>query len=86
MALNITTPLTDRDVGSLKIGDEVMLNGKLYTARDAAHKRLIELLDSGEELPIDLEGQVIYFVGPTPAPPGRGIGSAGPTTSNPMDP
>jgi fumarate hydratase subunit beta len=70
---------------SLKAGDEVLLSGRLLTARDAAHKRLCELLDRGEELPIDLQDQVIYFVGPTPARPGRVIGSAGPTTSSRMD-
>ncbi|MFC2076588.1 Fe-S-containing hydro-lyase [candidate division KSB1 bacterium] len=85
MAQDITTPLTDRVVAHLKIGDEVMMNGLLFTARDAAHKRLVELLDKGEELPIDVKGQVIYFVGPTPAKPGRVIGSAGPTTSYRMD-
>ena len=85
MALEITTPLTDQDVEKLKIGDDVLMSGKLYTARDAAHKRLVELMDKGEELPVDIVGQVIYFVGPTPARPGQVIGSAGPTTSYRMD-
>ena len=78
-------PLSDEDVERLKIGDEVRITGKIYTARDAAHKRLLELVEKGEELPIDLKGQIIYYVGPSPAPPGKPIGSAGPTTSGRMD-
>lgn len=70
---------------SLRAGDRVLLSGVIYTARDAAHKRLYDLLQAGEELPVDLRGQVIYFVGPTPARPGQVIGSAGPTTSGRMD-
>lgn len=70
---------------ALSIGDMVSLSGKLYTARDAAHARLLALLAEGKELPFDLSGQIIYFTGPTPAPPGRPIGSAGPTTSYRMD-
>lgn len=81
----LTTPLTDRDILQLKTGDRVLLNGTIYTARDAAHKRLVETLDQGLELPFELKGAVIYYVGPTPAPPGRPIGSAGPTTSYRMD-
>ena len=81
----ITTPLTNEIIRSLKAGDEVAISGVLYTARDAAHKRLCELIEQKKELPIPLEGSVIYFVGPTPAPPGRVIGSAGPTTSARMD-
>ena len=81
----ITTPLTDEIVMDLRIGDNVLISGVIYTARDAAHKRLVELLDKGESLPIDLKGQVIYFVGPTPAKPGQVIGSAGPTTSYRMN-
>lgn len=84
--VTLTTPLTDEMVSSLSIGDKVFLNGILYTARDAAHKRLIELLDSGKTLPFDIRGQVIYYVGPSPAKPGRVIGAAGPTTSYRMDP
>jgi fumarate hydratase subunit beta len=84
--INLTTPLTDAMVSSLEIGDKVFLSGVLYTARDAAHKRLIELLDAGKALPFDLRGQVIYYVGPSPAKPGRVIGAAGPTTSYRMDP
>lgn len=81
----ITTPLTDDAVRSLRAGDEVAISGVVYTARDAAHKRLCELVKQGKELPIPIKGQVLYFVGPTPAPPGRVIGSAGPTTSARMD-
>ncbi|MCK4738765.1 MAG: Fe-S-containing hydro-lyase [Deltaproteobacteria bacterium] len=81
----ITPPLTDADVKNLKIGDKVLITGTLFTARDAAHKRLIDLLDKGEELPFELKGQLIYYVGPTPPKPGQVIGSAGPTTSGRMD-
>jgi fumarate hydratase subunit beta len=81
----MTTPLTDEDIEKLKIGDIVYLSGTIYTARDAAHKRLVDLIDAGKELPFDLKGSVIYFVGPTPPKPGEPIGSAGPTTSYRMD-
>ena len=81
----ITTPLSLSDVCSLRAGDEVAISGVLLTGRDQAHKRLCDLIDAGEELPVDLEGQVIYFVGPSPAREGRAIGSAGPTTSSRMD-
>ncbi len=81
----ITTPMTDEMVESLKIGDTVSITGTVYTARDAAHKRLVELLDKGEKLPFDIHGQIIYFVGPTPAKPGKVIGSAGPTSSYRMN-
>ncbi|MEE9165588.1 MAG: Fe-S-containing hydro-lyase [Nitrospinota bacterium] len=84
--IKITTPLSDEVINSLKSGDQVSINGILYTARDAAHKRLIDLLDRGDELPFDIKGQIIYYVGPTPAKPGAIIGSAGPTTSYRMDP
>ena len=83
--IKITTPLSDEVVDSLKSGDQVSIKGILYTARDAAHKRLIDLLDHGDELPFDIKGQIIYYVGPTPAKPGAIIGSAGPTTSYRMD-
>lgn len=82
---NLTTPLSSEDTKMLKSGDTVFLSGTIYTARDAAHKRLVELIDAGKELPFDLEGSVIYFVGPTPPKPGDPIGSAGPTTSYRMD-
>ena len=78
-------PLTDSVVRSLKVGDEVLISGVIYTARDMAHKRLCEAIDAGKPLPFELEGAVIYFVGPTPARPGKVIGSAGPTTSSRMD-
>ncbi len=83
--IKLTTPLSDDDVERLKIGDKVSLNGIIYTGRDAAHKRLIELLDQGKSLPFDIQGQIIYYVGPSPAKPGQPIGSAGPTTSYRMD-
>ena len=83
--IKLETPLTSGAVLSLKPGDEVSISGVIYTARDVAHKRLCGLIDSGEELPFALEGAIIYFVGPTPARPGRVIGAAGPTTSSRMD-
>jgi fumarate hydratase subunit beta len=85
-AIQITAPLTDDTVLMLKIGDSVLINGIMYTGRDSAHKRLIETLDRGEVLPVDFEGQIIYYAGPAPARPGRPIGSVGPTTSYRMDP
>ena len=81
----ITTPLIDKVLEGLHIGDKLLITGVIYTGRDAAHKRLIELIDQGKELPFDIQGQIIYFVGPAPAKPGRPIGSAGPTTSYRMD-
>lgn len=78
-------PLTEADVRILKVGDEVLITGPVYTARDIAHKRLCRMIDAGEKLPVELAGAVIYFVGPTPAAPGRVIGAAGPTTSSRMD-
>jgi len=81
----LTTPLSTQDVEKLNIGDKVLLSGVLYTGRDAAHKRLFDLIAEEKELPIDIQGQVIYYVGPTPAKPGKPIGSAGPTTSYRMD-
>ena len=83
--VHLTTPLSQETTTNLRIGQQVLLNGVIYTGRDAAHKRLVELLDQGKELPIDLKGQIIYYVGPSPASPGRVIGSAGPTTSGRMD-
>ena len=85
VAIEISTPLTDEVVARLKAGDNVRISGVLYTARDAAHKRLVALLAERKELPMDIRGQIIYYVGPTPARPGRPIGSAGPTTSYRMD-
>ena len=82
----IRLPLMDEAIAGLRIGDHVAFSGVIHTARDAAHKRLIALADAGEALPLDLRGQVIYYVGPTPARPGRVIGSAGPTTAMRLDP
>ena len=83
--IKLTTPFSAETVNKLQAGDQVLLSGVIYTGRDAAHKRLCELLDAGKELPIELKDQVIYFVGPSPAKPGKPIGSAGPTTSYRMD-
>ena len=82
----ITTPLDETAARGLRAGDTVLLSGVIYTGRDAAHKKLLAMLDAGEALPMELKDQIIYFVGPCPAPPGRPIGSAGPTTSYRMDP
>lgn len=82
---HITLPLSDEVIESLRVGDYVYLTGPVYTARDAAHKRMIAALEAGEPLPIDIRGQVVYYVGPTPAKPGAVIGSAGPTTAERMD-
>jgi fumarate hydratase subunit beta len=81
----VTTPLTDEDVASLKAGDRVRITGVLYTARDAAHARLLPLMEKGERLPIDVKGAIIYYTGPTPAQPGDVAGSIGPTTASRMD-
>jgi len=80
-----TTPVTEEQMRQLNAGDIVYLNGDIFTARDAAHKKLVDLIEAGKELPFDLEGSIIYFVGPTPPKPGEPIGSAGPTTSYRMD-
>ena len=85
MEYRLTTPVTKEDLAPLRAGDTVILSGIVYTARDAAHKRMMERLDRGEELPFDLNGSAIYYVGPTPEKPGEVIGSAGPTTSGRMD-
>lgn len=85
MSRKIHTPLTREEARTLRAGESCLLSGVIYTARDAAHKRLCERLDRGEELPMDIRDAVIYFVGPTPAKPGQAIGSAGPTTSYRMD-
>lgn len=84
-AIHITNPISEQELLKLKAGDRVLLSGTIYTARDAAHKRMFETLQRGEELPFDVAGQTIYYVGPTPAKPGAVIGSAGPTTSGRMD-
>jgi len=83
--IRLKTPLNDKDVEKLKIGDRVLISGSIYTGRDAAHKRLSDLMKEGKNLPFDIKGQVIYYVGPTPARPGQVFGSAGPTTSYRMD-
>lgn len=85
MPKKIHLPLTDDIIGELRSGDEVLLKGPMYVARDAAHRRMVEALDKGEPLPFDISGQTIYYMGPSPAPPGKVIGSAGPTTSSRMD-
>jgi fumarate hydratase subunit beta len=85
MAKKITLPLSEETIKDLRAGDDVLLTGTIYVGRDAAHKRMIEALDRGEKLPFDIKGQTIYFMGPTPARPGRPIGAAGPTTSGRMD-
>jgi fumarate hydratase subunit beta len=86
LSIDVRLPLTDEIIEKLHAGDHVRLTGIIYTARDAAHKRLIEALDKGDPLPVDIRGQVIYYVGPTPARPGRVIGAAGPTTSMRLNP
>jgi fumarate hydratase subunit beta len=83
---HLKTPLSDADVLSLRVGDRVLLSGVVYTGRDAAHRRFAEALDRGDPLPVDLRGQALYYVGPTPARPGQIIGAAGPTTAGRMDP
>ncbi len=84
-AVALETPLDREVVLGLRSGQRVLITGAIYTARDAAHQRLVALAQAGEALPLDLEGQIIYYCGPTPAPPGRPIGSAGPTTASRMD-
>jgi len=83
--IRLRTPLSNADVAALKSGDRVLISGAVYTGRDAAHKRLMDLLKAGKDLPFDIRGQIIYYVGPAPARPGQIIGSAGPTTSYRMD-
>jgi len=85
MEYRLTTPVTRAELAPLRAGDTVLLSGIVYTARDAAHQRMMELLDRGEDLPFPVEGSALYYVGPTPARPGEAIGSAGPTTSYRMD-
>ena len=86
MQYKLTTPVTREMLAPLRAGDTVLLSGTVYTARDAAHKRMMELLDAGKPLPFPVEGSALYYVGPTPERPGQVIGSAGPTTSGRMDP
>ncbi len=83
--LNINSPLTDEQIEELSCGDYVLITGTIYSARDAAHKRMYEALEKGEELPFDIKGITVYYMGPTPPRPGNVIGSAGPTTSGRMD-
>ncbi|MFO8010059.1 MAG: Fe-S-containing hydro-lyase [Dehalococcoidia bacterium] len=85
MALRISSPIDSTTIDKLKAGDQVVISGTLYVARDAAHKRMIEALEMGEGLPFDISGQTIYYMGPSPAKPGQVIGAAGPTTSGRMD-
>lgn len=85
MVKKVMLPLTDETLKDLKAGDNILLTGVMYVGRDAAHKRLVEALDQGKPLPFDIKGQTIYFMGPSPAKPGKPIGSAGPTTSGRMD-
>jgi fumarate hydratase subunit beta len=85
MEIRLCTPLTEDKVLDLKAGDSILLTGTIYSARDAAHKRLIDLLNKGIELPLNIKDEIIYYVGPSPAKPGQVIGSAGPTTSYRMD-
>jgi fumarate hydratase subunit beta len=84
-AIRLTPPLSDEDVEGLHIGDRVLISGTIYTGRDAAHKRLTDLIQAGKPLPLEIQGQIIYYVGPSPAKPGRPVGAAGPTTSYRMD-
>ena len=83
--IRLTTPLTNEVVNGLKSGDQVLISGVIYTGRDAAHLRLVKAIENGEPLPFEVEGQIIYYVGPAPAKPGEVIGSCGPTTSYRMD-
>jgi fumarate hydratase subunit beta len=83
--MKITTPFTDEAVRSLRAGDAVLITGSIYTARDAAHKRLVEMLSRGEPMPFDFAGQAVYYAGPSPTRPGAAVGSIGPTTSGRMD-
>lgn len=85
MAKKIKLPITDDDIKNLKAGDSVLLTGSIITGRDAAHKRLFELIEDGEPLPVDINGEIIYYVGPAPAKPGYAVGPAGPTSSYRMD-
>jgi len=81
----IKTPLTEKTINEMKAGEKIFLSGYIYTARDTAHKRFIEIINKGESLPVEMEGQIIYYCGPSPASPGKVIGACGPTTSSRMD-
>ena len=83
--MKLTPPLTDEVIEKLHAGDRMEITGTIYVARDAAHKRMVETLDRGEKLPLDVHGQIVYYMGPSPTKPGKVIGSAGPTTSGRMD-
>lgn len=83
--IKISTPFTDEIIKKLKVGDSVLITGSIYTARDAAHKRLVEMIARGEPMPFDFDGQAVYYAGPSPTRPGRAVGSIGPTTSGRMD-
>ncbi|MCI6495858.1 MAG: Fe-S-containing hydro-lyase [Anaeromassilibacillus sp.] len=85
MTIKITLPITEEDIENLNAGDSVLLSGSIITGRDAAHKRLFELLEEGKELPVDIKGEIIYYVGPAPAKPPYAVGPAGPTSSYRMD-
>jgi fumarate hydratase subunit beta len=85
MQKKITSPFNDKTIADLKAGDQVLISGVMYVGRDAAHKRLVETMNKGDKMPFDVEGQVIYYMGPSPTKPGNVIGSAGPTTSGRMD-
>ena len=85
MTKKITLPLTEETIRDLKAGDSVLITGSMLTGRDAAHKRLFELIEKGEPLPVDIDGEIIYYVGPAPAKPGHAVGPAGPTSSYRMD-
>ncbi len=84
--VELRTPLDDKQIANLESGDKVFLSGEIYTARDAAHKKLVALIEEGKDLPFDLQGAIIYYVGPAPSQPGLVMNSAGPTTSYRMDP
>ncbi len=84
-AIHLQTPLKDQDVERLTVGDRVLINGVVYAARDVAHQRMAETLQRGDDLPFDVRGQILYYVGPSPEPPGQVIGAAGPTTASRMD-
>ncbi len=83
--IHIKTPLDEKTIEKLRAGDQVLITGTIYSARDAAHKRMVDALDRGEALPFDITNQIVYYMGPSPAKPGQAIGAAGPTTSGRMD-